>query len=91
MKKVLLYISYLVALLIISTSCGSTSPERTITSTTQIEPSTSVVATSLPEVTSTTSPQATSTAPPETTSATPPETTSTTEVIDPLAAFLQLV
>ena len=99
MKKVLLYISYLVALLIISTSCGSTGPERTTTSTTQIKPSTSVVATSLPEVTSTTSPQTTSTAPPETTSTpppettstTPPETTSTTEVIDPLATFLQLV
>lgn len=83
MKKILLYVFYLVALLIVSTSCGSTGPERTITSTTQIEPSTSIIATSLLETTSTT--------PPQTTSTTPPETTSTTETIDSSAVFLQLV
>tara|TARA_B100000902_G_scaffold38581_1_gene45947 strand:- start:1126 stop:2076 length:951 start_codon:yes stop_codon:yes gene_type:complete len=54
-KKILLYISYLVALLVSLTGCGSSDSERAITSTTQIETSTSTATTSPPETTSTTS------------------------------------
>jgi len=81
-KKIPLYISYLIVLLATLTSCGSSDSERATTSTTQIEASTSTSATSLPEATSTTSlPEATSTT----------STTSTTEVIDPSAFFLQQI